>query len=309
MFNYIPSFRNYGLTEINFNEYKIAWDKFGGSLATHPEFIHTLSNLVDIETRYFAKLVDSKIILAIPTWGRHIALSKEVLRKKNRLGLFDLGSAEVILPQDRQSTSLKHLTMPMRFKSSNLSSLNLPTLTRIRRQKNKIALAKPPSSHSKKFHYNQRRMRRIIEEQGAKINPITHYTPEQIASIYKELHTMRWGTPPLASKNLEYIFKCFYSYLTGNIVEYQETPIAIQILFRTESPQWICVDYVNGGVNPSTNYLSPGSVLLYANTQDEWLNAETKSKQLRYSFGLMKKNQTSYKNIWCTHSEAFKTWY
>jgi hypothetical protein len=35
---------------------------------------------------------------AIPTWGRHLALSKDVLKRAGKKALFDLGNAEIILP-------------------------------------------------------------------------------------------------------------------------------------------------------------------------------------------------------------------
>src|SRR5690606_41711862 len=52
-----------------------------------------------------------------------------------------------------------------------------------------------------------------------------------------------------------------------------------------ETPKWISVEYINGGVDPETREFSPGSVLSFLNTQSAWEHARALDKPLRFSFG------------------------
>mgnify|MGYP006183656485 CR=1 FL=1 len=73
-------------------------------------------------------------------------------------------------------------------------------------------------------------------------------------------------------------------------------PVAIQMVYRVEAPEWISVEYVNGGVDPETKAFSPGSVLSFLNTQAAWEDARARNKPLRFSFG---RADREYKDRWC----------
>ena len=75
-----------------------------------------------------------------------------------------------------------------------------------------------------------------------------------------------------------------------------DAPIAIQLVYRVETPQWISVEYINGGVDPETREFSPGSVLSFLNTQSAWEHARALDKPLRFSFG---RADREYKDRWC----------
>ena len=69
------------------------------------------------------------MLAAIPCWGRHLALSKEVLKKRGRRGLFDLGNAEIILPIAEQ------VTVPVRQRIRYVSELNAGRISTLRPQR------------------------------------------------------------------------------------------------------------------------------------------------------------------------------
>jgi hypothetical protein len=40
--------------------------------------------------------------------------------------------------------------------------------------------------------------------------------------------------------------------LIGSVIFLNDAPIAIQLVYRVEAPEWISVEYINGGVDPET---------------------------------------------------------
>ena len=98
MLNPWRAWRERGWHTIDASTYAEIWQRYGGSVATHPDVVERLARLADIPVRYLAWEREGEWIAAVPCWGRHLALSKDVLKKTGKRGLFDLGNAEVILP-------------------------------------------------------------------------------------------------------------------------------------------------------------------------------------------------------------------
>ena len=139
--------------------------RYGGSGATHPEVIERLAGLADIPVRYLGWEQAGEVMAAIPCWGRYLALSKDVLKKTGKRGLFDLGNAEVILPIAEQAC------VPVRQRMRYVSELNAGRISALRDQPEGLALAREPEDYSKKFRYNQRREQRLLEEAGGVLRP------------------------------------------------------------------------------------------------------------------------------------------
>ncbi len=118
MLNHIRAFRERGWAPVDAATYAAAWQRFGGSVATHPLVIEQLADLAQIPVRYLGWEVDGDVKAAIPTWGRHLALSKDVLKRHGKKGLFDLGNAEIILPAAGDAGA------PLRHAGRYLSELN-----------------------------------------------------------------------------------------------------------------------------------------------------------------------------------------
>jgi hypothetical protein len=87
-----------------------------------------------------------------------------------------------------------------------------------------------------------------------------------------------------------------FEWMTGDVLFLHDAPVAIQVLYRVESPQWISMEYVNGGFDPGYQHFSPGSLLTFANTHAATEAASAAGKALRYSFGRL---ETGYKTLWC----------
>lgn len=290
---YLRNWRERGWTQISADEYAAVWARYGGSVATHPQVVKRLSTLVGIPVRYLGVRRDGELIAGLPTWGRHIALSRDVTKRQGLRGMFDLGNSEIILPVSSDCA------VQVRHRMRYVSQLNVDNIASLRAQPEGLALARRPEEYSKKFRYNQRREQRLLEEAGGQIRPINELSSEVQAAIYTDLFQKRWGFDVPGKSHLPEVFALLREFMTGSVVYLADRPVAIQILYRVEAPEWISLEYVNGGVDPQANELSPGSVLSYVNTQAQWEYAESLGKPLRYSFG---RADREYKSRWCnTH--------
>jgi hypothetical protein len=290
MLSLLRAWRERGWTPIDAASYAQAWECFGGSVATYPVVVERLADLARIPVRYLGWFAGDQLLAAIPCWGRHLALSKEVLKKRGRRGLFDLGNAEIILPIAEQ------VTVPVRQRIRYVSELNAGRISTLRPQLEGLALARAPEDYSKKFRYNQRRELRLFEEAGGRVLPIGDFSPVEQAAIYGELFERRWGFAAKGQAHRDQVFALLREFMTGAVLLLNGLPIAIQILYRVEAPKWISLEYINGGVDSRYADLSPGSVLSFVNTQVAWQEARALGKTLRYSFG---RADRGYKDRWC----------
>lgn len=297
MLGFFRSYREQGWSPISADEYQNAWLQWGGSVITHPEIVASLSELSDIEVKYLGWIHNGDLQAAIPVWGRHLALAKAVLKRQKKRDVFDLGNAEIILPQARGSE------ISLRHSGDYISDLHAGRITTLKPQKEGLALAREPEQYSRKFRYNQRREQRLLIEQGGTITPVNQLSAAQKAQIYTVLFEKRWGFAVPGKNYLTEVFTLLGDFMTGSFISINEQPVAFQVLYRVESPGWISVEYINGGVDPGFNELSPGSVLSFVNTQAEWNYARELAKPLRYSFG---RADREYKDRWCNRVSVFE---
>ncbi|ROM77650.1 GNAT family N-acetyltransferase [Pseudomonas brassicacearum] len=282
--------RERGWTPIDSTVYAQAWHRFGGSVATHPEVVERLAGLAGLPVRYLGWERDGQLVAAIPCWGRHLALSKEVLKREGKRGVFDLGNAEVILP------IAENVRVPVRQRMRYVSEHNAANVTTLKAQPEGLALAREPEDYSKKFRYNQRREQRLLEEAGGSIRPMLELSASEQATIYADLFERRWNFETPAKAHLTEVFSLLREFMTGSLVYLNDEPMAVQILYRVEAPKWVSLEYINGGVDPQNREFSPGSVLSFVNTQAAWEEARALGKPLRYSFG---RADREYKDRWC----------
>lgn len=290
MLNRIQAFRERGWQAIDATAYAEAWARFGGSVATHPRVVEQLADLAQIPVRYLGWYQAGELRAAIPTWGRHLTLSKDVLKRSGKKALFDLGNAEIILPAAADAAA------PLRHTARYLSELNQGRFSGLKAQKEQLAMARAPEDLSKKFRYNQRRELRLLEEAGGLVRPIGDFSAQEIASMYCDLFQRRWGFPATGAERMADVLERLRDLLIGSVLLLDGKPIAIQLVYRVEAPEWISVEYINGGVDPETKAFSPGSVLSFLNTQAAWEDARARNKPLRFSFG---RADREYKDRWC----------
>lgn len=76
MLNYVQGWRERGWRVIDAPAYADAWQRFGGSVATHPLVLAQLAEMADIPVRYLGWYQGDELKAAIPTWDRYLALSR-----------------------------------------------------------------------------------------------------------------------------------------------------------------------------------------------------------------------------------------
>lgn len=297
MLNRFQGWRERGWSLIDAVTYQQVWHRYGGSVATHPMVVERLADLAQIPVRYLACEQQGEIKAAVPTWGRSLALSKDVLKSHGKKGLFDLGNAEIILPVAADAT------VAVRHKGRYISALNEGRVSTLNAQPESLAMARPPEELSKKFRYNQRRELRLLEEAGGVIRPVADFTSNELASMYCDLFQRRWGFAATGADRKADVIELLREFLIGSVVFLNDAPVAIQLVYRVEAPEWISVEYVNGGVDPETRDFSPGSVLSFLNTQSAWEDARALVKPLRFSFG---RADREYKDRWCNPVPVFQ---
>ncbi|WP_455924729.1 antimicrobial resistance protein Mig-14 [Pseudomonas putida] len=297
MLNRFQGWRERGWTQIDAGNYAQAWQRFGGSVATHPLVVERLAGLAGIPVRYLGWERGGELQAAIPTWGRSLALSKDELKRAGKKGLFDLGNAELILPAASDAQA------PLRHAGRYLSELNQGRFATLKPQAESLAMARTPEDLSKKFRYNQRRELRLLEEAGGVVRPVTDFSSGELAAMYCELFLRRWEFPATGAEHMAEVLELLRELLIGSVLFLNDAPIAIQLVYRVEAPEWVSVEYINGGVDPQTRAFSPGSVLSFLNTQAAWEDARSLGKALRFSFG---RADREYKDRWCNPVPVFQ---
>ncbi len=297
MLQFLRHWRERGWSVIDAAAYADIWQRHGGSVMTHPDIVERLARLAGIPVRYLAWEQEGDWVAAVPCWGRHVALSKDVLKKTGKRGLFDLGNAEIILPVAEQ------VNVPVRQRMRYVSELNSAAISTLREQPEGLALAREPEEYSKKFRYNLRREQRLLEEAGGVLRPMLDFSAAEQASMYADLFRRRWSFEAPGKGHLQEVFELLREFMTGSVVFLDDKPVAIQILYRVEAPKWLSVEYINGGVDPQQQDLSPGSVLSFVNTQAAWADARAVGKPLRYSFG---RADREYKDRWCRKRAVYE---
>ncbi|WP_342623484.1 antimicrobial resistance protein Mig-14 [Pseudomonas alkylphenolica] len=297
MLNHIQGWRERGWRVIDAPAYAQAWQRFGGSVATHPLVVAQLAELAQIPVRYLGWEHKGELKAAIPTWGRYLALSKDVLKRQGKKGLYDLGNAELILPAAADAQA------PLRHAGRYLSELNQGRFANLKLQTESLAMARTPEDLSKKFRYNQRRELRLLEEAGGQVRAVSEFSSSELAAIYCDLFQRRWEFPATGAERMAEVIERLRELLIGSVLFLDDAPIAIQLVYRVEAPEWISVEYINGGVDPQTKAFSPGSVLSFLNTQAAWEDARARNKPLRFSFG---RADREYKDRWCNPVPVFQ---
>lgn len=295
--SYLRSWRESGWTPIDAADYAAAWQRFGGSVATHPDVVARLAGLARIPVRYLGWFDAGELRAAVPTWGRHLALSKDVLKLEGKRGLFDLGNAEIIVP------AAQDVQIRLRHRARYVSQLNANNIASLTEQSEGLAMAREPEAYSKKFRYNQRREQRLMEEAGGTIRSMLELSAREQAVTYADLFQRRWNFDVPGKALLPEVLELLREFLTGSLIYLNDEPVAIQILYQVQAPGWVSLEYVNGGVDPQNREFSPGSVLSFVNTQTAWEQARAVGKPLRYSFG---RADREYKDRWCHRVPAFQ---
>ena len=293
-----PAWRESGWTPITQSDYASLWQRFGGSVMTHPEIVRRLSDIAGIPVRYLGRSHQNSLVGGLACWGGYLALSKEGLKRAGKKRMLDLGNAEFIFPFASDAS------IQLRFAGSYIASLHQHNIPNLRPQKETLAMVRREEDYSKKFLYNQRRELRLFLEDGGRSEPIENFSGDTLAGIYRDLFERRWGFDVPGKTRLSEVFRAMRPFMMGSVLLHQDRAIAFQLIYHVHSPQWLSVEYINGGVDPDYRNYSPGSILSYLNIQAARKMADETNKTLRYSFG---RADREYKMRWCNPQTVYRT--
>lgn len=299
----MPAFlRSLGWKPITPENYSDTWQRYGGSVITHPEVLAFIQQRVDCHHRYLGRFSASgRLEAAIATWGPYLAGDKTAL---GRLGVeqqFDLGSPELILPLGPAFRGL------VPFRGKYVSALHSGAVRNITARNNRrsICLAKGLGSVGMSSRHKSRRrsqLNHLLREGGA-LHPVEQISVGELTKIYAELFAKRWHRPLPCLPRLHEMLSALRTHLTGHVLTINDQPAAFQLLLAASSARSYSVEYINGGVDPRFYELSPGTVLTWANIEQSWNLAQQHGLECRYSFG---RNSAEYKAQWANESPLMR---
>lgn len=287
--------------KIEKEQYNNAYQNFGGSLINHPDILDLITNLTNVKTEYYGYVENGNLIGAIASWGKYIAGDRFALEKKGIRKVIDFGCPDLILPL------LKNKKFYIPFKSHFLSSQNT---SQFKNSKINTSCEMSIFKHfgkngiSNKTKNQLKRKLKKFEEIGGNWHLINKFQPQEIFDFYVDLHQKRWSKPPATYPYLLQNLKNLHKYLYGYVLFIENKPSAIQINYAISNNHFLCVDYINGGLNTNLKHLSLGTLLFYLNLLYASNESNEKNITLRYSFGI---SNLPYKDRWCNRHNLIKT--
>jgi hypothetical protein len=98
---------------------------------------------------------------------------------------------------------------------------------------------------------------RLLEEAGGSVRSMLDFSPREQAAMYVDLFERRWGFAARGAAPERSIRAAARIHDRCSCCLRNDQPIAIQILYRVEAPQWISLEYINGGVDPQAQRVQP----------------------------------------------------
>lgn len=286
-----------GWESSTFEEYSACFNRFGGNFPTHPKTLSFLHARGKCKEQYWVKHnATGEPIGAFCSWDKKYLAGDAKAAETLNLNNYLLSRDELILPLSQE------IRVALPFRSKWLSELHQKNIRNASFEHNSgrvICLAKSlqgEEGFSTKARKNRAREVKRFLDAGGTIEKQSAFSAEQLADIFTDLFKIRWNKIPAERDVLIDIFRHFSDMLFGHVLFFKGQPCAYQFILQTDSPDWICFDFVNGGVDTSLSELSPGTVLTWLNVQEANQIAIEQQKQMRYSFG---KDTAGYKDIWC----------
>lgn len=272
--------------ETDFRVYTEAYNKYGGSLCTHPRVLMFLSEKWNTRVRYFIKKNEGACIAAAFTLNDALDLRDATLPF-----VFD----DILLPvKEGTKISLpfrtKRLSPKLQGKITNglFNNLIKKKVTYIKREFSSRT-AKKRRSESSRFI-----------KQGGEILNVSQFSPQELTDIYHQLFNLRWkGELTCINKNVLFdIFTEFSDMIFGKVLFIKGKPCAFDLIYKAECRDWIFFEDFNGGIDPAYKDLGAGSILLWENIQEAKKLSDTSKKKMIFSLGAYNPAWT-YKKQWC----------
>lgn len=287
---------------ISAEDYRFAFQCLGGSFAVHPRVVALVASLAKRPVRYAGLTRRGELVAAVPLWGEHIVATHLALKFYRELRLIDIGELEVVLPVAGDV----RINVP--FMATMISNLHANNIINIERETRfTLTLAKglltgdhrqSPETISKR-----RRETRRFQEAGGRFRQIGDFSADELVAVYTRLYEKRWGGTPPGSDFLPTVFQELHDMLCGDVLLFGDRPVAILILYKHETPRWLFVNGVQGGVDPEFRGYALGNIMHFHNIKHFEEEASVANKTLRHCFGW---NDEPYKARWTFEVPAYR---
>lgn len=277
------------------DEYADAYHMYGGSTATHPDILQFFHSKANCRPTYFIKR-DSvgNLLGAYCAWGSLHLAGDTKARKIFSLEKYPLTCGEIALPI---SSTLKSL---LPFKTKYLSSINsnIINATYSLNSDRQIQLAKScgKDGFSSKTKSRRNKELRDFIAAGGEIKDQSDFSDNELITIFSRLFSMRRKCEIQGVDYISSVICDLRHHMFGHVLLMHGEPCAFQFITQSESPEWLCFDFINSGFDPRFEKLSVGTIVTWLNVKSAYEICQSKGKNMRYSFG----NPTfEYKDRWC----------
>ncbi|MFH5071358.1 transcriptional regulator [Enterobacter cloacae complex sp. 2024EL-00215] len=276
----------FGWEECDLNTYSHAYSIYGGSVCTHPDVLTYLAAKQEKKIKFFCKRKNGAVVSS--TYSVNDSLS---LYSKSHPFVFE----DIILP------SAPDCKLALPFKTKKLSPLQKNSFINSFGNKilnDEICHMKP--EFSKKTIRKRNGERNRFLKLGGEIIDIQSLSSEMISDAYIKLFNARWSGKirPFPRKNLLDAIEKFRPMIFGSALSINKEIIAIDLILKSECPEWIYFDDINGGYDPQYNEIGAGSILLWENYTRAKEICQSENKKIIFSLGKLFKGM-EYKRQWC----------
>lgn len=274
-----------------------AYEKFGGSVCTHPLILKILECKSPNKIRFYHKEINGEIVGAYFTDDRgqiSHPYKKIPIIFENIILPISTKNGGRYLPAKSKELSFKH--------KKQFCNLTYGILNR-----RSICIAK--DSYSKKTQRKrQSELKKFLKKGGAIISA-TEFSSKELSEIYLNLMNARWGERMYKKNSLKELADFIdeiREMIFGNVLLFNDKPCAYDLIYKAECNNWIYFDDHNGGVDKNMKDFSLGSILLLSNINDARQLCKNKNKEFIFSLG-RSNDKWSYKKLWAHEIKLGKT--
>ncbi|UJD94203.1 GNAT family N-acetyltransferase [Lelliottia amnigena] len=284
-----------GWTPCSFDDYAETYQKFGGSINMHPDIVEFLMRKGQKGFSFWQQRNKDGVCGAY------------FVTENNEIGLnvwreYPVSFDEVMLPVSAE----QKIWLPDR--TNRLSSRhrdNIRNSSFFYRAKRSICHVKDAFS-AKTMKKRNGELRKFIGL-GGHCYRLSDMSPKEIARLYVLLFKLRFADSVRCyeESKIEELFSALPHLIFGNVLFFDDTPCAIDLVLRASSNSIEYFDVPNGGVDPKFSEYSPGSILMWANIKDARDLCTLQQKEMVFSIGMYEKNW-DYKLRWADTAKTGK---
>ncbi|MFD1803191.1 GNAT family N-acetyltransferase [Mixta tenebrionis] len=283
-----------GWEEATAADYRHAYLRYGGNFSTHPDVLAIQNQLLKVNSRYFVRANgQGEIKGALCVWNNQLIANDYASENITSAACLPIAKDELILPLAPQEKIFLPFNSKILSCCHRQQAINSTYRFNARRS---LCLAKGVAQFSAKTRQTRKKELRKFLQQGGEILPIQQFSADDILTIYAELFFKRRNQKIEKSAAQREFLQQIKPHIFGDILFFNGSPCAIQLIMKAESARHITYDYINIGLDPALSALSPGTIITWLNVQQADSECQSKGKAMRFSFG---RPTVEYKNRWC----------